>query len=161
MSAISLRSGSCKQTSRTCAPRAHLQRARFRRPPRTCPRAISRLNLRLPSTLVRSPTITGRVSSSITSVSMPETTERRRRSRHRAAACPPPSAASSRMCSGVVPQHPPTRLTQPLSTKRSTLRRQHLGRLVVVAFFVGQARVGHAGDAESARFPTACADGRS
>ena len=47
------------------------------------PAAISCLNLRLPSTLVRSPTITGRVSSSITSVSSPR--RRVRRTVHRPA----------------------------------------------------------------------------
>ncbi len=36
-------------------------------------------------------------------------------------ACPRPHRPAARMCSGVVPQHPPTRLTHPFSAKRAIL----------------------------------------
>ena len=69
---------------------------------------------------MRSPTITGRVSWSMTSVSIPETTERRtaagRRGRWRDA-----TSAMRRMCSAVVPQQPPMMLIQPSAQKRSIL----------------------------------------
>src|SRR5436309_352244 len=119
MSVSSSRSGLARQTSSTCAPprtwRRPTSAAWSRSPPTT-----SSLNLRLPMTFVRSPTTTGRRSSSMGSTSIPETMVRRTgaalRGRWRRA-----SSARSRMCSAVVPQQPPMMFTQPSAQKRSTL----------------------------------------
>ena len=78
---------------------------------------IASADARLPNTLVRSPTMAGRVSSSMTSDSMPEIRVSVRLAGSRGdfwAA----SSASNRTCSGPVPQQPPTTLSQPASTKR-------------------------------------------
>src|SRR5439155_601040 len=76
MSVSSSRSGLARQTSSTCAPprtwRRPTSAAWSRSPPPT-----SSLNLRLPITFVRSPTTTGRRSSSIGRTSIPETMVRR------------------------------------------------------------------------------------
>ncbi len=126
MSSISLRSGSCRQTSSTCAPRRTCSAADLAPPPRSCPSAMSCLNLRLPSTLVRSPTITGRVSWSITSVSMPETAERRTSATRAGAAGSAPRSRRSCGCApAVVPQQPPMMLIQPSAQKRSIFFGQH------------------------------------
>ena len=116
MSASSSRSGSCRHTSRIYAPFRTCRRpisAASSNPPRP----ISRRNRRLPSTLVRSPTITGRVSSSTTNASIPDTRLSPRCTGGRAAA-PAALAASSRMCSGPVPQQPPVTFSQPASINR-------------------------------------------
>ncbi len=81
--------------------------------------------------------------------------------RARAGACPRPSAASARMWAGVVPQQPPTMLSQPWSTKRSSTARCCVGRLAVVAVVVGQAGVREARDAEFARCAARLRSGRS
>ena len=113
---ISSRSGSCRHTSKTWAPLRT-----WRRPTSAAsskePRLIRRRKRRLPSTLVRSPTITGRVSASITSASMPDTRVSVRLTGPRAAVVAT-RWANSRMCSGPVPQHPPTTLSQPDSANR-------------------------------------------
>src|SRR5437870_3324277 len=117
MSASSSRSGFARQTSRTCAPprtcRRPISAAWSRSPPMT-----SSLNLRLPMTFVRSPTMTGRRSSSMGRTSMPETTVRRTgaaaRGRYR-----PASSTSARTCSAVVPQQPPMMFTQPSARKHA------------------------------------------
>ncbi len=71
-SATSSRSGSCRQTSMTWAPFLTCARA-ISAAASNWPSATRRLNFRLPSTLVRSPTRTGRLSTSTSSASMPET----------------------------------------------------------------------------------------
>ena len=60
-----------------------------------------------------------------------------------------PSAicAMARMCAAVVPQQPPTMLSQPLIDEALELRRQRVGRLQVLALLVRQPGVGIAGDA--------------
>ena len=149
MSSISSRSGFCEADVDDRARRASPARGRSRSPPRTCPSTISFLNLRLPMTLVRSPTITGRRVVGRSTRSMPETRVRGAASAARAAACPRASSASARMCSGVVPQQPPTMLSQPSSHEALELRGEHLRRLVVAAVLVGQAGVRDAGDREA------------
>ncbi len=104
----------------TCAPFLTCARAISAAASKS-PEAMSRLNLRLPRTLVRSPTRTGRLSTSTSSRSMPETSvfawiAGRRGLR------PCAAAAMARMWSGVVPQQPPTMLTQPSSMKRASSR---------------------------------------
>ena len=123
MSAISSRSGFCEaDVERPGRRRCTCGAADLGAPPRTCPSAISSLELAAADARWcarrRSP---GASSSSITSGSMPETTARRRLEAPRGAlALGHPRQRA--MCAGVVPQHPPTRLTQPASTKRSSLR---------------------------------------
>ena len=118
-SASSSRSGSARHTSTTWAP------------PRTCrrptsaassnaPAAINRLNRREPMTFVRSPTSSGRLSSSITSGSSPDTALPACRGGRRGV-LPSSIRSSRRMCAGVVPQQPPSMFSQPWSTKRSSL----------------------------------------
>ncbi len=116
-------SGSCRQTSMIAAPR------------RTCARptsaassnlrsAISRLKRRLPSTLVRSPTSTGRFSSLISQASIPDTTLRSLGAALRGLQSFTASTIA-RTCSGSVPQHPPTTLSQPCSANcRNLLARR-------------------------------------
>ncbi|CRE07986.1 Uncharacterised protein [Bordetella pertussis] len=72
-----------------------------------------RANILLPVTLVRSPTLTNRVSSSMLSASRPDRrvlTGTSGTARGVSAATLP---AMARMCSGVVPQQPPAMLTSP------------------------------------------------
>ncbi len=99
-------------------------------PPRTWARAISaaaskspsatnRLNFRLPRTLVRSPIKTGRLSTSISSASTPDTSDFEWIGTRRGF-LPSTARARARMCAGVVPQQPPTMLTQPSSRNRSS-----------------------------------------
>ncbi len=108
------------------------------------PSAIRRLNLRLPSTLVRSPTSTGRLSTSTSSRSMPETSVLAwiagRRGLRPAAA-----AASARMWAGVVPQQPPDDVDPALVHEPRQLSRDRLRRLRVLPVDVGQPRVRVAG----------------
>ena len=115
-SANSSRSGSCRQTSKTWAPLRT-----WRRPisaaSSKAPRPIRRRNRRLPSTLVRSPTMAGRVSSSTTSASMPETRDSLLCTAVRGVA-PSTCWANNRMCSGPVPQQPPMTFTHPLPLNR-------------------------------------------
>ena len=92
-------------------------------------------------TLVRSPTSTGRLSSAGSSDLDAADRGRARGAPARAAAGRPPARASARMWAGVVPQQPPTTLTQPSSTKRRILSARLSGRLLVVAVLVGQAGV--------------------
>jgi hypothetical protein len=77
-----------------------------------------RLKRREPSTLVRSPTSSGRLSSVSSTASTPETNERlvvRRRPRPAAG----DERGERRDVRAVVPQQPPTRLSQPASRKRA------------------------------------------
>ena len=96
--------------------------------------------------LVRSPTLTKRLSSVIVNGSRPERRiagaigPNSRRGR------PSTALAIAAMWSGVVPQHPPTRLTRPASANSADDRGGLLGRLVVLPEGVGQAGVGVAGD---------------
>ena len=142
-SSTSSRSGSCRQTSITCAPLLTWARA-ISPASSNLPSAISRLNLRLPSTLVRSPTITGRLSSSISSVSMPETSvcvaSGTRRGLRPAAA-----AASAWMCAGRRAAAAADEVHPALLDEAGQLRRQLLRRLVVLPVLVGQPRVRVAG----------------
>ncbi len=57
-----------------------------------------------------------------------------------AAARRPRPSAIARMCSGVVPQQPPTMFSQPLAANSPSTSGHLLGRFVVAAEFVGQAR---------------------
>ena len=80
------------------------------------PAATSRLNLRLPSTFVRSPTRTGRLSTSASMSSIPENRVFEWIAGRRGF-LPSAAAAMARMWAGVVPQQPPTMLTQPSCMK--------------------------------------------
>ena len=71
MSFISSRSVDCRQTSMMCAPFFTCQRA-ISLASSHFSSAISFLNRREPMTLVRSPTISGRLRSSASTSSMPE-----------------------------------------------------------------------------------------
>ncbi|MNH97313.1 hypothetical protein D3C73_500060 [compost metagenome] len=71
ISSLSSRSGSCTQTSITCAPLFTWARA-ISEASSYLPSTISRLNFREPSTFVRSPTMYGRLSLSIYTGSIPE-----------------------------------------------------------------------------------------
>ena len=92
--------------------------------------------------LVRSPTFTKRLSSVIVNGSRPESriasatsgTSRRRTSAT--------ASAIARMCSGVVPQQPPTRLRNPASPNSLQHGRGLVRLLVVLPERVGQAGVG-------------------
>ena len=78
------------------------------------------------------------------------------RRRARAARAPSTASAIARMCSGVVPQQPPTRFSQPLRANSPSDRRRLLGRLVEAAEAVGQAGVrvaAHEGRRGRARAP--------
>ncbi len=74
MSISSSRSGLARQTSMTCAPRFTWARA-ISAASSSCPATISSLNFFEPITLVRSPTMTGRTSSTSTQ-STPDSRER-------------------------------------------------------------------------------------
>ena len=149
MSSVSSRSGSCRQTSRMCAPRRTCSAADLRRLLDTCPSAISCLNLRLPSTLVRSPTITGRVSSSIDQ----GLDARRRRcgapATAGAAGCRAAISASMRMCSARRAAAAADDVEPAVGAEALELLRQHRRQLVVVALLVGQAGVREARDREA------------
>jgi hypothetical protein len=90
------------------------------------PAMISSRNFFEPVTFVRSPTMSGRLDSSQETYSMPLTWVTRavtgRRGFPARAAC-----AISRMYSGVVPQQPPTRFTQPCSMNRFSAAATILG----------------------------------
>ncbi len=99
-------------------------------PPFTCRRAmslassyfsslISRLKRREPTSFVRSPMISGRLSSVASTASMPANTARVCRTGTRGR-LPAAISANTRVCSNVVPQQPPMMFSQPLSTKRSS-----------------------------------------
>ena len=102
-------------------------------------------------TLVRSPTISGRFCRRPRPVRCPENTRDAPAASARARRLArPPSRRCARMCAGVVPQQPPTRFSQPLSTKRSSCAATICGRFAVVAVLVGQPGVRIAGDARAA-----------
>ena len=95
-------------------------------PPRTCssatstaswnsPASISRRNFAEPVTFVRSPTTTKPVSGRMTNGSRPEKRGSRVGSGTRRGRSPSTARAISCVCSGVVPQQPPTTLTSPSS----------------------------------------------
>ena len=145
-SAISSRSGSCKHTSSTWAPlrtcRRPISAASSNRSP-----AIRRLNRRLPSTLVRSPTTVGRVSSLTTTASMPDTRVSSAGSVTRGFLS---DIAATRLTDVIRPgAAAPAGYIEP-AVGREPLQgcRQHLRRFVVVAVLVGQTRVRHAGNPE-------------
>ena len=81
---------------------------------------MRRRNRLLPRTLVRSPTMAGRMSSSTTNESIPETRVSDETIPGRTGFFDAISTRS-RTCSGTVPQQPPITLTQPDSTKRPTV----------------------------------------
>ena len=100
-------------------------------------------------TLVRSPTISGRLLSSA-STSFDAASSRRGACDGLICArlaCLRPSARWRGCASSVVPQQPPTMLSQPCRMKRSRCAASDCGRLQVLAFGVGQSGVGIAGDA--------------
>ncbi len=114
----------CSASSRS----ASMFTSRRLAPPRTCSSAtatapwkssasISFLNRAEPVTLVRSPTTTKPVSGRITNGSRPENRGRRTGSATTRGGSPCTARAISRVCSGVVPQQPPTMLTSPSSAK--------------------------------------------
>ena len=114
-------------------------------------RRCSRLNLRLPRTLVRSPTRSGRLSSVSSTASRPETRQRRWLRDAPRGAGPRPARPGRVTWAGVVPQQPPTRLSQPASSEARRRRgAKTSGPLGVAAVLVGQAGVGHAGHAGAA-----------
>ena len=103
-------------------------------PPRTCSSAtstapakssasISRRKRAEPVTFVRSPTRTNPVSGPISNRSRPLKRGRRLGSGTTRGARPATAATIASVCSGVVPQHPPTRLTSPsdANSRRSRL----------------------------------------
>ena len=118
-SANSSRSGSWRQTSRMWAPFRT-----WRRPISAAssnePSLMRRRNRLLPRTLVRSPTMAGRTSSSSNRLSMPDTRVSEDSIPGRTGLSDAVSTSSS-MCFGTVPQQPPIRLTQPDSTNRPTV----------------------------------------
>ena len=102
-------------------------------PPRTCSRAtstaawwssasISRRNRREPVTLVRSPIITNPVSGPISKGSRPLNLVRATGAGTWRGRRPATLAAICAMCSGVVPQHPPTMLTSPSAANSPSSR---------------------------------------
>ena len=115
-------SASSMFTSRTFAPPSTWSRA-TRTASSNSPERMSRANRREPVTFVRSPT-TRKADSGRTSGSVPASLNRRGRSGIvRGAARPARSRSASTMaamCSGVVPQHPPTKLTRPPSARSAT-----------------------------------------
>ncbi len=91
--------------------------------------------------MVRSPTFTKRDDSSTSNGSRPESRNLRGRfgkPRGRAFATAAPMAS---MCSGVVPQQPPTRLTRPDARELADQLRHKGGRLVVAAELVRQSGI--------------------
>ena len=76
---------------------------------------IKRLNFAEPVTLLRSPTFTNRLSSSILSGSKPDKRIAVLISGNLRGAMPCMASAKALICSGVVPQQPPTMFTKPLS----------------------------------------------
>ena len=100
---------------------------------------------------VRSPTITKFVSGVIANGSRPLKLGARRRSGTRRGGTPSTAAAIARMCSGVVPQQPPTTFTSPSRAKSPRIAAR-VGRLLVVrAERVRQPRVRVARRPRSAR----------
>ena len=102
-------------------------------PPRTCSSAtstaswnsspsISRRNFAEPVTFVRSPTTTKPVSGRMTNVSSPEKRGSRDGSGTRRGRRPSTARAIARVCSGIVPQQPPTMLTMPSSANERRKR---------------------------------------
>jgi hypothetical protein len=67
-------------------------------------------------------------------------------SARRAGRCPSTAAAIAAMCSGVVPQHPPTRLTRPACANSARAAGRLGGALVILAEGIGQSRIGIARD---------------
>ena len=137
-SAISSRSGSWRQTSRICAPLLTCARP-ISAAASKLPGAISRLNLRLPSTLVRSPTSTGRLSSSASTSSMPG--DQRLRVDRRAARLPALGRRRERADVGRRRAAAAADEVEPAGVQEAAEHaRRSLGRLRVVAVLVGQAR---------------------
>ena len=102
-------------------------------PPRTCSSATSTAPVKSsastrrrkraePVTFVRSPTTTKPVSGPISNGSRPLKRGRRGRSGMRRGGRPRTASAIARVCSGVVPQQPPTRLTSPSSANSRSSR---------------------------------------
>src|SRR5262245_24861197 len=94
-----------------------------------------------PVTLVRSPTLTNGISGVSVKASSPERRSRRGTSGILRGGLPSTARTMAAMCSGVVPQQPPTMLTSPASANSASSR--HVIRaLVVAAELVGQAGIG-------------------
>ena len=161
MSLISSRSVDCRQTSTMCAPL------------RTWRRAISLASSHFSSAIrflksARADDV-GALADDAAGGWSPR--PRPGRCRSRSARCvgagsargvlPSTICAMARMWAGVVPQQPPTMLSQPWSTNFSSWRGERLGRLQVLAVLVGQPGVGIAGDARRRPSRGACGCGRS
>ena len=148
MSPTSSRSGSCRQTSSTCAPALTCARPTSAAAS-YCPSAISRLNLRLPRTLVRSPTRSGRLSAVSSTASRPETRARRwRGTAPRRAAVDQPGEGRDvrrRRAAAAADEVEPAGVEEAAEHAREDLR-----PLGVAPVLVRQAGVGHAGDAGAA-----------
>ena len=71
--------------------------------------------------LVRSPTLTNRLSSVMLSGSRPDSRIAGTTSCRSLGAAPLMACTSASMCAGVVPQQPPTRLTRPLSANSPSI----------------------------------------
>ena len=121
-------------------------------PPRTCssatstapvksPPSIRRRKRAEPVTFVRSPISTKPVSAPISNGSRPLKRGAGAGAAGPAAATSPRTAAAiARVCSGVEPQHEPTMFRKPVARELVQQRRRHVGRLVVAAERVRQAR---------------------
>ena len=116
------------------------------------PWPISRLNLRLPSTLVRSPTIDrprAVVDHQRLDSARPPSAAAVRNPRR---CCPSTICASSADMLGRGPAASADQVDPSLLDEALDFRGQHLRRFVVMPLLVGQSRVGHAGDREAADF---------
>ena len=131
MSSSSSRSGSWRQTSRICAPPLHLRAADLAR----------LLELALGDQLLElaaadhvgalADDAPGGCRRRSRGSRCPRRASRADAPRRARLACPRRLRRARGCASGVVPQQPPTRLTQPCSKKRPSTRGDHLGRLEV------------------------------
>ena len=107
-------------TSIICAPASTWTRATSTAPERS-PEVTRRRKRREPVTLVRSPTFTRFDSGRMTNGSSPAKRGRGSGAGGTRGGRPRTASANTAMCSGVVPQHPPSTFTQPsLATSRNT-----------------------------------------
>ena len=127
-------------TSMSCAPPRTWSRATSTAAARS-PALTSRAKRRDPVTFVRSPTLTRLVSGRITRGSRPANRGCGSGAGGTRGATPATAAANAATCSGVVPQQPPSTLTQPSSTNSRSTATISDGPLVVAAEGVREAGV--------------------
>ncbi len=108
-------------TSTICAPPSTCCRAMLT-PASRSPASTAFENFGLPVTFVRSPTFTKFVFSVTSKASRPLRRSRLGSSGATRGASPRTAPARTRMCSGVVPQHPPTTFSRPSSAKARSTR---------------------------------------